>query len=104
MSPARRSRPLPLLLLAPSALAVAILVVPILGLLGRSPWPTMGSRLLQPEVRRALWLSLLTATAAMAVCVVVGLPLAWVLARVDFRGRALLRALVTVPLVLPPVV
>ena len=40
----------------------------------------------------------------MLVCLVLGLPLAWLLARVDFRGRALVRALVTVPMVLPPVV
>jgi molybdate transport system permease protein len=52
----------------------------------------------------ALRLSLITATLAMTVCLLVGVPLAWVLARVQFRGRRLLRALVTVPLVLPPVV
>jgi molybdate transport system permease protein len=49
-------------------------------------------------------LSLQTATAATVVCVVLGVPLAWLLARVRFAGRRVVRALVTVPLVLPPVV
>jgi molybdate transport system permease protein len=49
-------------------------------------------------------LSIVTATIATAVCLVLGVPLAWVLARTDFTGRRLVRALVTVPLVLPPVV
>ena len=52
----------------------------------------------------ALWLSLWTATAAMLASLVLGLPLAWLLARVEFPGRSLVRTLVTVPLVLPPVV
>jgi molybdate transport system permease protein len=55
-------------------------------------------------VLQALRLSLFAATLATGVCLVVGVPLAWLLARVDFRGRRLVRALVTVPLVLPPVV
>ncbi len=52
----------------------------------------------------ALRLSLLSATIATVVCVLLGVPLAWLLARVEFPGRRLVRALVTVPLVLPPVV
>jgi molybdate transport system permease protein len=52
----------------------------------------------------ALWLTMLTSGLTVVVCVVVGTPLAWVLARLDFPGRSLLRAIVTVPLVLPPVV
>jgi molybdate transport system permease protein len=55
-------------------------------------------------VSDALRLSLVTATLATAVCLVLGVPLAWVLARLDFPGRSLLRALVTLPMVLPPVV
>ncbi len=52
----------------------------------------------------ALRLSLLTATLATVACLLLGVPLAWLLARTDFPGRRLVRALVTVPLVLPPVV
>ncbi|GAB3652649.1 hypothetical protein GCM10027596_02030 [Nocardioides korecus] len=55
-------------------------------------------------MRDALWLSLLSATAATVVSVVLGVPLAWLLARSRLPGLRLLRALVTLPLVLPPVV
>ena len=58
----------------------------------------------EPGILAALKLSLLTATLATAVCLVLGVPMAWVLARAEFPGRRLVRALVTVPLVLPPVV
>ena len=56
------------------------------------------------EVLDALWLSLFSATLAMLVSLVLGVPLAWVLARSTMPGLRLLRALVTLPLVLPPVV
>jgi molybdate transport system permease protein len=94
--------PLPLLL--PAGLALAFLVLPLVGLLVRAPWPTLPERLTEPGVLTALRLSLVTATVATAVCVVLGVPLAWILARTEFPGRRLVRALVTVPLVLPPVV
>ncbi|MBA2550577.1 MAG: molybdate ABC transporter permease subunit [Nocardioidaceae bacterium] len=91
-------------LLIPAALGVAVLVVPLVGLVVETPWSSLWSRLQDSAVVSALRLSLITATLAMTVCLLVGVPLAWVLARVQFRGRRLLRALVTVPLVLPPVV
>src|SRR5262249_37898620 len=83
---------------------MVFLVLPLLGLLVRAPWSTLPRRLGQEEVLTALRLSLVCASLATVVCVVLGVPLAWVLARVEFRGRKLVRALVTVPLVLPPVV
>jgi molybdate transport system permease protein len=98
-----RRRP-PLVLLLPALLGLAFLVLPLAGLLIRAPWDTLGSRLAQPGVLAALRLSLVTATLATVVCVLLGVPLAWLLARVDFPGRRVVRALVTVPLVLPPVV
>jgi molybdate transport system permease protein len=70
----------------------------------RAPWSTLPHRLTEPGTLAALRLSLLTATLATVVCLLLGVPLAWVLARVEFRGRRFVRALVTVPLVLPPVV
>ena len=94
----------PLRLLVPAALGVALLVVPVAGLVARSPWRRLPELLAEPALREALWLSVLTATAATVVCVVVGLPLAWVLARTASRSRSALRALVAVPLVMPPVV
>ncbi|MGY1806537.1 ABC transporter permease [Blastococcus sp. SYSU D00669] len=94
----------PLPLLVPAAIGVAFLVLPLAGLLVRAPWSELGARLTEPEVGEALRLSLVSATLATAVSLVLGVPLAWVLARTRVRGRAVLRALVTVPLVLPPVV
>lgn len=99
----RLGRP-PVRLVVPAALATLLLVVPLVSLVGRTPWARLPELLFTEEVGWALRLSLLTSTAALAVCLVLGLPLAWFLARTDFPGRSLLRALVTVPLVLPPVV
>jgi molybdate transport system permease protein len=91
-------------LLLPALVAMAFLVLPLAGLLVRAPWSTLPSRLAEPQVRQALQLSLVTATLATGLCLFFGVPLAWLLARVTFPGRRLVRALVTVPLVLPPVV
>ncbi|MFI7707911.1 ABC transporter permease [Nonomuraea sp. NPDC049480] len=95
---------LPWVLVVPALLGLAFLVLPLAGLVIRAPWPTLLQRLAEPQVLEALRLSLVTATIATAVCLVLGVPLAWLLARVDVPGRRLVRALVTVPLVLPPVV
>jgi molybdate transport system permease protein len=95
---------IPAALLVPAGVGLAFLVLPLAGLLVRAPWPTLAERLAKPGVLTALRLSLQTATIATIVCILVGVPLAWLLARVDFPGRKVVRALVTVPLVLPPVV
>jgi molybdate transport system permease protein len=101
----RGTRPrAPLVLLAPAVLGLLFLVAPLAGLLVRAPWATLPSRLTAPGVLAALRLSLLTATLATGLSVLLGVPLAWLLARVTFPGRRLVRALVTLPLVLPPVV
>ncbi|MER7002504.1 ABC transporter permease [Dactylosporangium sp. NPDC000555] len=98
------SRRVPAALLVPAGLGLAFLVLPLAGLLIRAPWTTLPERLAQPGVLTALRLSLQSATIATLVCLALGVPLAWLLARVEFPGRRLVRALVTVPLVLPPVV
>jgi molybdate transport system permease protein len=95
---------LPPVLVPFAVLAVLFLVLPVVGLVVRAPWRTIGAELSQPESLEALRLSMLCATLATLLCLVLGVPLAWVLARGDLPGRSLLRALVTVPLVLPPVV
>lgn len=100
----RRRSAVPPVLLAPALLALAFLLLPVAGLVVRAPWRDLPALLTEPEALAALRLSLLAATLATAVCLVLGVPLAWVLARGDVPGRGLLRALVTVPLVLPPVV
>ena len=97
-------RRIPPVLLLPAVLGLVFLVLPLVGLLVRTPWSDLAGRLSEPGVVTALRLSLETATLATALCVVLGVPLAWLLARVAFPGRRLVRALVTVPLVLPPVV
>jgi molybdate transport system permease protein len=107
--PARRPRRpggarVPAALLLPAVAGVLFLVLPLVGLLARTPWATLPQRLAEPGVLAALRLSMLTATLATLLCVVLGVPLAWLLARVAFPGRRLVRALITVPLVLPPVV
>jgi molybdate transport system permease protein len=103
-SPRARGTGLPPLLWLPAGLALAFLVLPLVALLVRAPWRSLPEQLLSAEVGQALRLSLLSATSATVLCLLLGVPLAWVLARADVPGRALLRALVTVPLVLPPVV
>ncbi len=108
MTPGLAHRPargrLPARLLVPAVLAAVFLIVPIVALLAVTPWSRFWSVVSAPEARDALWLSLFTAVAATVLCVLFGLPLAWLLARTDFPGRRLVRGLVTVPLVLPPVV
>jgi molybdate transport system permease protein len=94
----------PLPLLVPALIGLAFLVLPLIALLLRAPWRSMPDLLTSTEVWQALQLSLVCATAATAVSLVIGVPLAWLLARVEFPGRGLVRALVTLPLVLPPVV
>ncbi|GAA0393811.1 ABC transporter permease [Micromonospora gifhornensis] len=105
--PARRigrARRVPVALLLPAAIGLLFLLLPLVGLLARTPWATLPQRLTEPGVLTALRLSVQTATLATLLCLVLGVPLAWLLARVPFPGRRLVRALVTVPLVLPPVV
>ncbi len=87
-----------------AVVAIAFLVVPLLALGLRTPWSTAATLVTDPVVTQALRLSLTTSVWALAVATVLGLPLAWVLARVSFRGRRLVRALAVLPMVLPPVV
>lgn len=101
MARAQRT-PWPLGLLA--TIGALLLVVPLLGLLVRTPWSDLGDLLVREEVLEALRLSLVCATLATLISLVLGVPLAWVLARSTMPGIRLLRALVTLPLVLPPVV
>jgi molybdate transport system permease protein len=98
----RAAAPWPLAV--PAVLAVAFLLLPLAGLLVRAPWRSLPALVGDPIVREALRLSLLSATLATALSLLLGVPLAWVLARTRLPGRTVLRALVTLPLVLPPVV
>jgi molybdate transport system permease protein len=87
-----------------AAVGLAFVVVPFVALLQQAPWSDMLDLLRDPLVTDALRISLVSAVAATAISLVVGVPMAWVLARTSFPGRSLARALVTLPMVLPPVV
>lgn len=102
-APRRRSG-LPPALLLPAGLALAFLLLPLAALVLRAPWRSLPELLLTPQVGQALRLSLVCATSATVLCLLLGVPLAWVLARSELPGKRVVRALVTVPLVLPPVV
>ncbi len=92
------------LLLAPALAGLAFLVLPLAALVGRAPWPRLPALVTAPEAADALRLSLVSASAATLLCLVLGVPLAWLLVRLPHTVAGPLRALVTVPLVLPPVV
>lgn len=98
----RTRPPLPLVVLA--AMGLLLFTLPLFGLLARTPWARLVDLLSGEVVADALRLSLVTSLAATAISAVIGVPLALVIARVSFPGRSLVRGIVTLPLVLPPVV
>jgi molybdate transport system permease protein len=101
--PPDRARP-PWAIVPLAALGALYVAVPFVALLQRAPWSDLPSLLTTPIVGKALRLSLTTALTATSIALLLGVPMAWVLARVDFPGKAVVRALVTLPMVLPPVV
>lgn len=94
----------PLVLVVLGMIGLAFFVLPLVGLLGRVPWPDLVDLLSSDVVIDALRLSAVASLSATAISLVLGIPLAWLLARVEFPGRSLVRGIVTLPLVLPPVV
>jgi molybdate transport system permease protein len=98
-----RRRPPPALVI-PGVLALLVVGLPLVSLVARAPWPDAASVLGREATGQALRLSLATSTAAALLAVALGVPLAWLLARSELPGRAAMRALATLPLVLPPVV
>lgn len=99
-----RAERAPALLLVLAAVAFAFLALPLIGLLLETPWRQLPELLASPTAREALRLSLVTSVIAAAIATVLGVPLAWVLARRSFPGHRLVRGIVLLPLVLPPVV
>ena len=94
----------PALLAALAIVGVAFFILPLAGLLARAPWQSALGELTTPEALTALRLSFVISLAATALALLLGVPLAWIYARVPFRGRDLIRALTTLPMILPPVV
>ncbi|WP_374970454.1 ABC transporter permease [Terrabacter sp. BE26] len=88
----------------PAGLALLLLVVPLVALLLRADWARIPTDLATPSVLPALRLSLTTTSTTAVLCLLLGTPLAWFLARSERRATSWVRALLTVPLVLPPVV
>jgi len=97
------ARPL-LGMIVPAALAVLFIVVPLLGLATHVAWGDLPSALTSTDVLTALRLSLECSLIALALSLLIGVPLAYVLARVAIPGRRAVRALVLLPMILPPVV
>lgn len=99
----RSARP-PMPIVALAAIGIAFFALPLAGLIYRVSWQTALSDLVTPDSLNALRLSMLVSLAATVIGLVLGVPLAWVYARVAFPGRNFVRALTTLPMVLPPVV
>ena len=85
----------------PAALGMLLVALPLAGLLSKVPWPGLWELLTSQSSLAALQLSILTASVSTVFCIVLGVPMALVLAR---HGLRWLRPLVLLPLVLPPVV
>ena len=81
-----------------------LFAVPLVGLLLRAPWSSAWRELSSGPARDALRLSLITSLCATGISIALGVPLAWVQARISYPGKRLVRALTTLPMVLPPVV
>lgn len=94
----------PVALAIPALLAVAFLLIPLIGILARTSWADLGTHLTSPGVTQALRLSLLVSFWALGLSLLLGVPLAWLLARTDFPGKVFVRSLVLLPMVLPPTV
>ncbi|MEU2204468.1 molybdate ABC transporter permease subunit [Microbacterium oleivorans] len=94
----------PRTLSVPALVGLSFLILPLVALIARVQWSTFVADVTSPAALSALGLSLGTGAAATAICVVIGVPLALLIARTGPRLAAVLRAAVTVPLVLPPMV
>ena len=81
-----------------------LLIAPMIALLAKVPWSSFTSRLTQDQSISAIQLSLWSSLLAAGISVVLGVPLAWVLARGNERITNILRPIVLAPIVLPPTV
>jgi molybdate transport system permease protein len=98
----RTRLPLPLLVLA--GIGSVFVALPLVALLIRAPWGDLETALTGVGASSALRLSIVVSVAATGLSILLGVPIAWVLARTEFPGRSVLRAVVVLPVVLPPVV
>jgi molybdate transport system permease protein len=94
----------PVVPVALAGIAVALFAIPLVALVAKAPWSNAWNDLTSEPARDALKLSLVTSLSATGIALVLGVPLAWVQANVPYRGKRVIRALTTLPMVLPPVV
>lgn len=97
-------RSLPRWVLLPALLGGLFVLLPLVSMASRVQWESVGTLLTSEASLAALRLSLQTSALSAAACVLLGVPMSLLLARAEFRGLSLLRSLVLIPLVLPPVV
>jgi molybdate transport system permease protein len=88
----------------PAAVGALFIVLPLVALASRVEWSHFFSLITSDSSVAALKLSLRTSALSTLLCILFGVPMAIVLARTSFRGQSILRSLVLLPLVLPPVV
>jgi len=101
---AARKRTTPGVFAVLAILGIAFVTLPLGGLIQRTPWSRAADVLTSDSSLTALRLSIVVATSAAVLSLVLGFPLAWVLSRSSFPGRRVVRGLVILPLVMPPVV
>ena len=87
-----------------AAIGALFFILPLIALIVRTPWQDAARAVTSQDTLQALRLSLIASLSSTGVALLLGVPLAWVYARVDFPGRTVLRALTILPMVLPPVV
>lgn len=104
MARARGGLGLPVWIYVPATAGAAFVLLPLVAIVARVEWGSFVELVTSEASRAALLLSLRTSTASTLICLAVGVPMAVVLARTHFPGQGLLRSLVLLPLVLPPVV
>ncbi|KQS15577.1 ABC transporter permease [Frigoribacterium sp. Leaf186] len=97
-------RSVPAWVVVVAALGAAFVLLPLVAMVSRVDWPEFVPLVTSESSVDAFWLSLRTSVSATLICVVLGVPMAVVLARTEFWGQKVLRSLVLLPLVLPPVV
>ncbi|WP_405540325.1 ABC transporter permease [Streptomyces sp. NBC_00075] len=101
---ARRSRWLAVAVMLLGGLGLTLFAAPLASLLWRVPWADAATQLWSPQAREALRVSLMCSLCATVLCLVLGVPVAWILTRTQLPGRSVLRAITTLPVVMPPVV
>lgn len=95
---------LPRWIYVPAAIGVLFIGLPLVAMVVRMDWSRFAELIASPSSLAALVLSLQTSLTSMVVCLILGVPMAMVLARESFPGQKLIRSVVLLPLVLPPVV